>query len=81
MNQRARIETPLKTILDEEGRRQTWLADRLTDKLGRKVDARMVWGWVHGLHLPEDATRTAIADVLGRELHELWPEDPTEVAA
>lgn len=83
MPELARIETPLKTVLDDEGRRQTWLADQLTEKLGRPIDARQVWGWVHGIHLPEQATRQAIADVLGRHVDELWPPDPeqTPVAA
>lgn len=71
----ARIETPLKRVLDEEGRRQTWLADRLG------VDSRQVWNWVHGLHQPEQATRDRIAEILGRTTEELFPPDAELEAA
>jgi lambda repressor-like predicted transcriptional regulator len=64
---RARLDTPLKRALAEDGRRQNWLAERLD------VDPTQVWGWVHGLHVPEEATRARIADLLGRHVDELWP--------
>lgn len=68
--ERARLETPLKRILDEDGRRQTWLAERVG------VEPRQVWGWVHGLHVPREITQRAIADVLGRDVAELFPPEP-----
>ncbi|HWT22400.1 MAG TPA: helix-turn-helix transcriptional regulator [Solirubrobacteraceae bacterium] len=70
---RARLNTPLKQALDEDGRRQQWLADRLG------VDKRQVWGWVHGLHVPADETQAAIAAALHRDVNELFPpENPPE---
>lgn len=70
----ARIETPLKRILTEEGRMQSWLADRLSDRLGRHVSRSEVNRWVHGVHVPKQATREAIADVLGRHIDEVFPQ-------
>lgn len=72
---RARLNTPLKQALDADGRRQTWLADRLG------VDARQVWGWVHGLHVPGQATQNRIAEILGRDVADLWPSEPQQEAA
>lgn len=73
--ERARLNTPLKQALAEDGRRQTWLAERLD------VDPRQVWGWVHGLHVPGDPTQRAIANALGRPVGELFPAEPQDVAA
>jgi transcriptional regulator with XRE-family HTH domain len=65
------METPLKRILDEEGRRQSWLAQRL----GK--DGSTVWNWVHGITMPDAETQQAVADLLGRPREQLWPdEDP-----
>lgn len=63
----ARIDTPLKLVLEADGRRQNWLAERLD------VDSRQVWGWVHGIHEPADATKQRIADLVGRPVAELFP--------
>lgn len=60
--------TPLARILREEGRKQSWLAERIG------VDPAQLSRIVNGLHAPE-ATQRAIADVLGREIGELWPEE------
>ncbi len=65
-------QTPLGRILREEGRRQSWLAERVG------VDQATMSRYVHGLHIPDDKRR-AIAEALGREISELWPE--SEVAA
>lgn len=75
--ERARLNTPLKRALAEDGRRQTWLAERLG------VDPRQVWGWVHGLHVPGNETQAAIATALGRTVDELFPSEsgPLEKAA
>ena len=75
MSRLARIETPLKRALDEDGRRQSWLAKRLG------VAPRQVWAWVHGLHVPEQATREQIARVLGRKVDDLWPDAASETRA
>lgn len=64
----ARIDTPLKLVLDADGRRQSWLAERLD------VDPRQVWGWVHGIHEPADETKARIASLLGRAVQELFHE-------
>lgn len=63
----ARADTPLKLILVNEGRSQSWLA--------RQIGARpeQVNRWVHGLHEPAVKTQAAIADALGRSVAELWP--------
>jgi len=66
---RARIDTPLRRILREEGRRQNWLA------LQVGATRQQVWAWVHGLHVPEQPTRDAIARALGRKVDELWPAE------
>ncbi len=74
MTGRAKIDTPLKRILQEEGRRQTWLAAQIgvrPDQLNR---------WVHGLHEPIDATKQAIAEALGRPVDDLFPDLVEEAA-
>jgi hypothetical protein len=71
---RARLDTPLKRVLEDQGRRQTWLAERLG------TSPRQVWGWVHGIHLPEQATQLAIAELLGQNVGDLWPLDLEEAA-
>lgn len=71
----ARIQTPLGRILIEEGRKMTWLADRLG------VSKQEVGRWVHGVHVPAEATRQEIARTLGRTLDELFPADSAEEAA
>lgn len=81
MTKRARIETPLKRVLDQEGRRQTWLADQVSARLDKNIDSRQVFGWVHGIHVPEHATREAIAYVLGRTPEDLWPDEYLDQAA
>lgn len=74
--ERARLNTPLKRALEEDGRRQSWLAERLG------TDARQVWGWVHGLHVPGDETKQRIAAALGRDVEALFgPATDEEVAA
>ncbi len=60
-------QTPLGRILREEGRRQSWLAERVG------VDQATMSRYVHGLHVPDDK-RAAIAEALGREISELWSE-------
>lgn len=60
--------TPLKRVLQSEGRRQTWLASQIgmdPPTLSRIVTGRLV---------PTDAERLAIAKALGREVEELWPD-------
>lgn len=71
----ARIDTPLKRIMAEEGRTQAWLARRLN------VKPQTVWSWIHGIHEPEQATRETIAEALGRTTEELWPQTPFQEAA
>lgn len=81
---RARIETPLKQHLEEHGTSQAWLAG----KLG--VQRQEVNAWANGIHVPAEATRRRIAEILARSedhivvnaLHdELFPIDQAEAAA
>lgn len=58
--------TPLQRILREEGRKQSWLADRVG------CDEAHISRIVNGLH-PSDATKHLIADALGRDVDDLWP--------
>lgn len=69
-----RHETPLGEVLRTEGRTQAWLARTLD------VQPAQVWSWVHGIHVPEDATRDQIATALGRTTDELWPAPRSEAA-
>lgn len=74
MSQVARIETPLGRVLKEEGRKITWLAERIGSS------KQEVGRWVHGLHVPQEATQDAIANALGRTTDELWPQPVSEAA-
>ncbi len=69
----SRKPTPLKRILQDEGRRQAWLAERAG--LDQATLSRIVTGRL----VPTDREREAIAKALGRDVDELWPE--AEVAA
>lgn len=59
--------TRLQEVLRAEGRKQTWLADRAD------LDPGHLSRIVNGLH-PTDATARKIADALGRDVADLWPE-------
>lgn len=72
---RARIDTPLRRILREEGRRQDWLADQVG------ADVYQVSRWVRGVHVPVEATREAIACALGRHVDEIFPGESMAEAA
>jgi transcriptional regulator with XRE-family HTH domain len=73
--ERARLNTPLKAALEEDGRKQSWLAQRVG------VDARQVWGWVHGLHVPGEEYQRLIAVALQRNVEDLFPPEIERVAA
>lgn len=64
--------TRLQEVIQDEGRKQAWLAERAG------IDPAHLSRIVNGLH-PSQATARAIADALGRETGELWP-DLAEVA-
>lgn len=59
--------TPLQRVLTEEGRRQTWLAD----KVG--IDKAHLSRIVNGLHVGDDDLKARIAETLGRTVDELFP--------
>lgn len=59
--------TTLKRVLDEQGRRQNWLAEQVG------VHESHISRIVNGLHC-NDATQRKIACALGRDVHELWPD-------
>jgi transcriptional regulator with XRE-family HTH domain len=65
----ASTDTPLRRILDEEGRKQVWLAGRLG------VDPEQVNRWVAGRHIPAEATRNRIAELLHRKVEDLFPPE------
>lgn len=68
--------TPLKRILMDEGRRQSWLAERTG--IDQADISRIVRG---GMHPGEDRARR-IAQVLGRTVEELgWTDDVERQAA
>lgn len=56
--------------MEEEGRRQIWLARRV----GK--DPSEISRIVNGLH-PSDDTKEAIAEVLGKQIEDLWPAEAT----
>ncbi len=62
--------TPLARVLEEEGRKQSWLAERTG------IDRGMLNRYVHGLHCPQDRQQ-AIAEALGRTVDELFPVQET----
>lgn len=66
--------TALKRTLQAEGRKQVWLAGQI-GKHESEV-SRIVNGFI-----PDDATRQAIAQALGRTVEELFPADAVAVAA
>lgn len=59
--------TPIKRILEEEGRSQRWLAERagIHESWMSLIVNR---GWK-----PSEDDAQKIADVLGRDINELWP--------
>lgn len=59
--------TRLGQILEEEGRYQTWLAE----KVG--ISRATLNRYVKGLHVPDDK-RALIAEALGREISDVFPE-------
>lgn len=67
MSTLARVDTPLKRILEEQGRRQDWLAREVG------VNITTVWHWVHGINRPSPANQAKIAKALGREVEEVFP--------
>ena len=73
--QPARTETPLKQVLDAEGRRHSWLAAELG------VHTQTVHTWVHGWRVPIPENQRKIAELLGRDVDELFPPDDNGKAA
>lgn len=57
--------TRLAEILLEEGRKQTWLAERTG------IDPGTLSRYVNGLHVPKDR-RKAIAEALGRTVEDVF---------
>jgi transcriptional regulator with XRE-family HTH domain len=58
--------TPLKTLLVNEGRKQSWVAERTG------IAPSTINQIAHGLR-PTAPQAQAIADLLGRDVIELWP--------
>lgn len=66
--------TRLGQILEEEGRKQTWLAERAG------VTSAAISLYVNGLHCPDDK-RELIAEALGRTVADVFPAPETAVAS
>lgn len=64
---KARTETLLHQEMVRQGRMSKWLAEQV----GASESEVSRWRW--GVHVPELATRVAIAAALGSEVAELWP--------
>lgn len=74
--------TPLKIAIVLTGRTQKDVAAAVADRLGwaqGSAESKLS-RIVNGLHA-DDATRSAIAQELGRKLEELWPEQQEMQAA
>lgn len=69
----ARIETPLKRVLEEEGRKASWLARQVG------VHPGSLQRWLDGTSVPTEENQRKVADALGRTVEELFP--PHEDAA
>ncbi len=65
--------TPLKRLLRDEGRKQSWLAERVG--IAQPALSRIV----NGLHCDRE-TREAIAAALGRPVVDVFPESPGDEA-
>lgn len=65
--------TPLKRVLLDEGRKQSWLAQRVG------IDEATLSRIVNGLHCPIEL-REAIASALRRPVADLWPVDDERAA-
>lgn len=66
------FKTRLQQVLQEEGRKQRWLAEQIG------VDEAMVSRYASGLHVPDDKQRL-IARALRRRVRDVFP--PTAEAA
>lgn len=75
MHSITRLETPLRRVLQDQGRRQNWLAEQVG------CDPSDMSNYVRGLHVPEETRRVAIAAALGRHPDELWPPAAEQQAA
>jgi ParB-like chromosome segregation protein Spo0J len=60
--------------MQDEGRRQSWLARRI----GK--DQAEVSRYINRGLIPDEPTRVAIADALKRDMAELWPDLYAEAA-
>lgn len=69
----SRYKSELQRILAEEGRMQSWLAREIGKSAPR------VSHIVNGL-IPDDATQAAIADALGRQVEEVFPQAAEQAA-
>lgn len=67
--------TPLKAVLEEEGRKQSWLSERTGIPQPRLSQI------VNGHWNADEPTRAAIAAALGRHVDELWPDADQAAAA
>ncbi len=58
----------IKTILDEQGRSQVWLADRIG------VSAGTIANWIHGDTEPLRSQSILLCDLLGVSDEDVWPQ-------
>jgi transcriptional regulator with XRE-family HTH domain len=70
------VETPLRSIMREQGRTQKWLAEEVAKRTGRDtVDYAQISDYCRGVHLPQLSTRLAIAQALGRHHDDIFPAE------
>lgn len=67
MTQRVRIATPLRKVIDDEGRKQSWLSERAG------IDQPTLSRIVNGRLNPTEGEQLAIAAALERPVAELFP--------
>ena len=61
--------TPLGKTLTDQGRKLSWLARKL------QVHTSTIMRWAKGESVPPYAYQRVIAEELGRDIAELFPED------
>jgi hypothetical protein len=71
--------TPLKLAIIESGRLQKDIAAAVAERLGRNFDQAQLSRIVNGLHADEH-TRHVIADILRRNVDDLFPSRDRRVA-
>jgi hypothetical protein len=70
--------TQLERIIETEGRKQRWLLDRVNEirvARGLRPISRSLLSAIVGGYHADDVNRAAIAQVLGRQVDEVFPAE------